>query len=743
MSFKISLANNMFNPSKLIQPNNINSEDSGAKIQEPSNTNIPNNVGTNPKVSISFQEQLNQSKLSYPESKKIPTKEMWHGIEIADDYSWLENTNEEVGKWTQEQNTFTRQVLDSIPNREQMKKDLRKWLEIGDIKNIATYGNKTFQWRRTRDENHAVLYVKDKATNIEEVLLNPNTMSSDGTRAVDWTSISHDGNLIAYGTSDGGTEKSILRIKDVNTKQDLKDEIPNTRACAVGWMLDNSGFFYTRYPKTGTVPEGEENYHRSIYFHRLGSSHETDQLIFKPKDPYKDWPNIGISEDGKWGIVSVSRGWSANDVYIGEINITNPENTRFKPLFEGKENHLNPVIYKNHIYMMTDLNASRFKVMRVSVNEPDLSNTSKWEEFIPEDIGTLENHDIIGGKLLLSYKDKAFSRLDVVNVNDKSKKSIPLPSIGTVESIRGKENSSEMFFSFESFTTPTTIYKADINSLTQEKVCELNISEDLSEIETEQVTYNSKDGTPVTMFLVHKKDLVKDGENKTKLYGYGGFNSGLYPWFMKSAINWISKGGILAIPNLRGGNEYGEEWHKDGMLDKKQNVFDDFISAAEYLIKEKYTKPSKLVIQGGSNGGLLVGAALVQRPDLFGAVICQVPLLDMIHYDKTHIAKLWQSEYGDPTKPEDFKVLYAYSPYHNVKDGIDYPAVLLATADGDSRVDPMHAKKMAAKLQEASSSNKPILLHVDKQAGHGAGKPINKILEDLVDIEAFLKATLS
>ena len=476
MSFRISLASNMFNSSKLIQPNNTNSEDSGAKIQGPNSTNIPNdtNVSINPKISISLQEQLNQGKLSYPESKKIPTKEMWHGIEVTDDYSWLENTDEKVDKWTQEQNTFTRQVLDSVPNREQIKKDLRMWLEIGDIGNIATYGNKVFQWRRTKDENHAVLYVKDKATNIEEVLLNPNTMSSDGTRAVDWTSISHDGNLIAYGTSDGGTEKSILRIKDVNTRQDLKDEIPNTRACAIGWMSDNSGFFYTRYPKAGTVPKEEENYHRSVYFHKLGSSHETDQLIFKPKDPYKDWPNIGISEDGKWGVISVSRGWSANDVYIGEINTTNPENTKFKPLFEGKENHLNPVIYENYIYMMTDLNASRFKVMRVSINEPDLSNTSRWEEFIQEETSTLENHDIIGGKLILSYKDKAFSRLDVVNINDKSKKSIPLPSIGTVGSFRGKQNSSEMFFSFESFTTPTTIYRVDTNTLTQEKVCEVN-----------------------------------------------------------------------------------------------------------------------------------------------------------------------------------------------------------------------------------------------------------------------------
>lgn len=681
-----------------------------------------------------------QKRVEYPETQKIPTKENWHGIEIVDDYSWLEGETEAVNVWTAKQNLLSRQFLDTVPKREEIKAKLKKWFELDSKVCPRIIDEKQFQWRKQGFKNHYVLYVKDLKTDKEDILLDPNIMSEDGTRAVDWTQLSKDGKYLAYGYSDGGTEKTILKVRDVDVKMDLIDEIPNTRACSLAWLPKNKGFYYTRYPEPGTVPEGEENYNRKIYFHRLVTNHKEDPLIFESKDP-TDWPGVSVSKDGKWVLIAVSKGWTRTDVYISKLGDL-PTDLNFKPLFVGKDNQLSAVVFNDYIYMQTDYEAPKGKIMRVSLNEKDLSDMSKWETVIPEEDGTLESFNIIGGKLILTYQEKAYSRMDIVDLKALERKKLELPTIGSITNYTGRQDNPEMFYSFESFTYPDKIYKVDVTTLKQEKVDSLEVNEDLSDIETKQVVYNSKDGTPITMFLVHKKGIELKGENKTVLYGYGGFNSCETPDFMGSIVPWIKQGGIYALPNLRGGGEYGEEWHRAGMLDKKQNVYDDFISAAEYLVKNGYTKPEKLAIWGGSNGGLLVGACLVQRPELFGAVICEVPLLDMIHYDRTKIAKLWVDEYGDPSKPEDFKVLHAYSPYHNVKEDIPYPAVFLNTADGDSRVDPMHAKKMAAKLQQSTISNKPILLFVDQKAGHGAGKPLSKVLDDITDIYCFLDSVL-
>lgn len=677
--------------------------------------------------------------LKYPETKKVSTTENWNGTQISDDYSWLEKENNEVNAWVDEQNALTKKFV-STTGRESIKTEIEKLLQGGDIGNVSVVKDKQFQWRRAGSQNHSVLYVKDKKTNVETIVLNPNKLSDDGTRAVDWTQLSKDGKFLAYGVSDGGTEKSTLKIKDVDTNQDLADEIPNTRACSIAWLPDNSGFYYTKYPEIGTVPKGEENYHRKLYFHKIGSDYKTDPLIFEPKN-LVDWTNVSISEDGKWITVDVNHGWTANDVYIANRE-DGKEKVQLKPLFVGKDNHLSAQVFDGNIYMMTDMKASKFKVMKVSLNKPDVSDISKWEEIVKEENNLLENMYIVDGKLVLAYLEKAYSRLDVVDPKSGNRQTISLPAIGTVSNVTGREDDTELFYKFESFNFPPAVYKVNVSTLEQEKIDGLKVDIDLSGIETNQVTYNSKDGTKVTMFLIHKKGLEKNSENKILLYGYGGFNVGMTPSFARSFVYWVQNGGVLAIPNLRGGNEYGEEWHRAGMLDKKQNVFDDFISAAEYLISEKYTKPEKLAIRGGSNGGLLVGAVLTQRPDLFKAVVCQVPLLDMIHYDRTQIAKLWISEYGDPANPEHFKFLYKYSPYHNVKDGAAYPATLITTADGDSRVDPMHARKMTALLQAANSSTNPILLLVEKKAGHGASRPINKVIEETADIYSFLNEVL-
>ncbi len=668
--------------------------------------------------------------------------EIWHGQDIVDDYAWIERKGPDTNEWIDKQNRFARNYLESFPGRDKLKAEVKIWYDLEVMGLLKKRGDKLFQWRRKPGQNHSVLYTKDSETEVGEVVLDPNALSEDGTTAVDWTGPTKDGKLLAYGVSDGGTEKSVLKILNVETKQHLQDEIPNTREASLAWLPDNSGFYYTRYPEKGSVPEGEENYQRSIYFHQLGTDYKGDPFIFDSDDPHNDWPEVDISEDGQWIILSNSHGWTANDVWIAKKNKKDPLDLTFRSIFISKNDKLNVDILGNRLYMMTNYGAPRAKIMSVSLDEFDLSDMTKWEEVVSEENATLENFSIIGGKLILTYMDRAYSKMEILDPKTNQRKRVFLPSIGSVYGISGDVDQSEMYYSFGSFTVPTTIYKLDVNTLKQQKIEQVETGEDLTDIVTEQVVYPSKDGTEVTMFIVHKTGVEKNGENKVLLTGYGGFGVNETPAFVGGMVPWLQKGGIYAIPNLRGGGEYGEDWHRAGMLNNKQNVFDDFIAAAEYLIEESYTKPGKLAIRGGSNGGLLVGAALIQRPDLFGSVICDVPLLDMIHYDNLKIAKLWVSEYGDPNKPEDFAYLYTLSPYHNIKDGVAYPAVLLTTAEGDSRVDEMHAEKMAAKLQRATTSYKPVLLKVEKKAGHGAGKPISQWLEETTDVYAFLDSTL-
>lgn len=675
-------------------------------------------------------------KVNYPKTPQVPGDDPYH---------WLSEENEQTNDWVTQQNAFTRRYFGGIREREQIKQELKSLLETDTIYCPERYGENIFQWRRIGNQNQAVLHVKNAQTGKEEALLDPNVLSSDGTIAVDWTQPTKDGKFIAYGTSEGGTEKSVLKVREVASKKDLELKIPNTRACSIAWLPDNSGFYYTRYPQKGKVPEGEENYHRSVYFHKIGEDYSNDPLIMAPADPYGDWLNVDISEDGEWVYIANFHGWTSSDLLIGK---TSPQskNISFKKVFDGEGRYKasGAQVFGEHLYVSTDKEAPGSKIVRIELKNinQDVSSNS-WEDVAPEEKGaTLENFSIVGGKIVAKYLEKAFSRIDIINPRDKSRVLVLLPGIGSITDISGQIDQPQMYYKFESFATPPSIYTMDVNTRKQNLEQKMDVGEDLDGIETRQVVYNSKDGTPVTMFLVHKKGLQKDGRNKVVLTGYGGFGISKTPLFMKSFIPWFKKGGIFALPNLRGGAEYGEDWHRAGMLENKQNVFDDFIAAAEFLIKEDYTRKEKLGIQGGSNGGLLVGAALTQRPDLFGAVICAVPLLDMIHYDRTKIAKLWVAEYGDPNNPEHFKFLYKYSPYHNVKPQVEYPATLLMTAEGDTRVDPMHAKKMAARLQEVTKGGKPILLRVEDKAGHGIGKPLAKVLEEQADMFAFLDKEL-
>ena len=542
---------------------------------------------------------------------------------------------------------------------------------------------------------------------------------------------------------------STLHVIETKTGTILPDTIERTRAASVAWLHDNSGFYYTRYPTPGDVPAGQEMYNRHVFFHLLGSPVVTDDPIFgEGRDP-EDWPSVHLSNDGRWLLIHVSEGWTKSELFLKDLQSDKPASR----LTTGKDFLYGADIYDGKVYITTNEDAPRYRVFVTNAGDFEREN---WKEIIPQSDAVLQGASVYGGKLFAQYEQNASSLLKLFDLDGQKISDISLPAIGTVFGTGGRWNRDEVFYGFQSFTLPPSIYLLDLNpigvkvpngeansafiSALWAKVDAPSI--DPSAYEVTQEWFKSKDGTRVPMFIVHKKGLAKNSKNPTLLTGYGGFNVSLTPSFSRTAYLWMEHGGIYAVANLRGGAEFGEDWHRAGMLDKKQNVFDDMIAAAEHLISEKYTDKNHLAIQGGSNGGLLMGAMITQRPDLFRAVVCQVPLLDMIHYQDFQIAKLWIPEYGTSESAEQFKWLYAYSPYHHVKPGAEYPAILFMTADTDTRVDPMHAKKMAALMQaeakNGASKTRPILLRIESKAGHGAGKPVAKQIEEFTDVYSFL-----
>jgi prolyl oligopeptidase len=581
-----------------------------------------------------------------------------------------------------------------------------------------------------------VLLVRDSLRGEDRTLVDVNQLAADGTVALDWWAPSEDGKFVAYGTSPSGSEDSTLHVIETATGKLLPDAIPRARAASIAWKLDNSGFFYTRYPKKGEVAEGQDVYNRHVFYHVLGSDPAKDPLIFgEGRDP-EDWPNVDLSNDGRWLLISVEQGWTKSELFLQDLNAGTPP----VRITEGKNFLYGGQIYNGKLFITTNEDAPRY---RVFVADASAATRSNWKEIIAQNDAVLQGAAVVNGLLLGQYEKNASSQLKLFATDGKPIGDVKLPSIGTVFGLGGKWNRKEVFFAFHSFTVPDSIFQIDLATRGTDLWSKVNAPGiDPEKYDVKQVWFNSKDGTRVPMFVLHKKGLALNGKNPTLLTGYGGFNISLTPEFYGDRYLWLEHGGVYAVANLRGGAEFGEDWHRAGMLGKKQNVFDDFIAAGEYLISQKYTDKDHLAIRGGSNGGLLMGAALTQRPDLFRAVVCQVPLLDMLRYQNFQIAKLWVPEYGSSDDPEQFKWIYAYSPYHHVKAGTEYPSILFMTADTDTRVDPMHAKKMAALMQaEAAngrSRERPILLRVDTKAGHGAGKPIAKQIDDWTDIYSFL-----
>jgi|HubBroStandDraft_1064217.scaffolds.fasta_scaffold09607_6 prolyl oligopeptidase len=702
----------------------------------------------------------NSNSSAPPVAEAKPVADMFHGTRVVDSYRWLEHgSSPETQKWVEQEMAYTRGMLDRLAGRDAIHKRLTELLSIGSVTPPVIAGRHYFYMRREGMQNQPILYVREKAREglasgkddgPDRVLVDANQLAADGTIALDWFEPSENGKYVAYGTSLGGSEMSTLHIIETRTGTILPDTIERTRAASIAWKLDNSGFYYTRYPKKGEVPDGQEMYNRRVFYHSFGDDpDQDDQPIFgEGRDP-EDWPSVNLSNDGRWLLISVSEGWTKSELFLMDLKKGTPPTS----VTTGKNFLYGAEVYNDKLYITTNEDASRYRVFVADAGNYD---REAWKELIPQSDAVLQGVSVFGGKLFAQYEQNATSQLKIFDLEGKKLSDVHLPAIGTVFGSSGRWDRDEAFFGFQSFTIPPAIFRVELKPLqfvsgknSYDVIANPTLwttveapSIDPSVYEVAQEWFKSKDGTRVPMFIVHKKGLQKNGKNPTLLTAYGGFNVSLTPEFKRQQYLWLEHGGIYAVANLRGGAEFGEDWHRAGMLDKKQNVFDDMIAAAEHLITEKYTDKNHLAIQGGSNGGLLMGAMITQRPDLFRAVICQVPLLDMLHYQDFQIAKLWIPEYGTSENAEQFKWLYAYSPYHRVKRGTEYPAILFMTADTDTRVDPMHAKKMAAEMQaeakNGASRIRPILLRIESKAGHGAGKPVTKQIEEFTDIYSFL-----
>ena len=682
-----------------------------------------------------------------PMTKKLDLVETLFGTRVADPYRWLESSESpDVRAWTDQQNAHTRKAIDVLPGREALRAQVKDLLQIGYVSPPSvrtTRGGLTryFHTRREGTQNQPTLYVRDGVASKDRVLLDASALSEDGTTALDWWYPSRDGALLAWGRSDSGSEESTLFIRDIATGKELPDRIEHTRHASLAWMPDGKSFYYSRYPVPGTVPPGDEKYFSKIFLHVLGQDAKSDKLVFGDHRDRTDTPTVIASEDGHWLVVRVHMGWDKSEVWIKDLTKTDPgAQAGWVAVAKDAPAIFEPIPRNDRLYIQTNDGAPRYKLYAVDYDKPA---RAAWTELIPEGADVLDDVSILKSEIVTTYMHDASTRIERFGLDGKSRGAIALPGIGSA-GVTGAEGGEELFVSFTSYVIPPQVHRVDLRGRAP-GAAKLEVWEKVgskfqaSDVEVERLYAKSKDGTSVPMFVIAKKGMKRDGKNPTMLYGYGGFNVNQTPSFSARALASVNRGVVWVTAILRGGGELGEDWHKAGMLDKKQNTFDDFIACAEAVVENKITSPDRLGIIGGSNGGLLVAAAVTQRPELFRAGLSLVPLTDMVRYHRFRIAKLWVPEYGDPEKEGEFKFLYAYSPYHHVREGVRYPAMLFTTAESDSRVDPMHARKMAARMQEVQpGAARPILLRVETKAGHGAGKPVSKLADELSDELSFM-----
>ena len=659
-----------------------------------------------------------------------------HGAKIIDPYRWLEaDTTERVREWTDKQNARTRTVLDALPQRAAFAHRGRELLSVGLLSTPRPVAGRIFHTRREGEQKQAVLYVRDAVGTEDRALVDPNALDREGLVTLDWYYPSPDARYVAYGLSRGGDEMSTLHVVETATAKNLADRIRHTQRSTVAWVSGDGGFYYTVHPAPGSVPPGDENYYRRVRYHPLGDDPAKDELVFGDGRPKEDILGVSTSADGRWALFVAFKGWARSDLYL--FDRSHPERG-LATVVEGEDAIAEGFVLDGRVWLRTNLDAPNYRVVSAACESPD---ASRWETVIAESKDVIQSFDRTRDRIAVLRLVRATSRLTIYDVRGKDAREISLPSLGAIEIVEGEHDGDRVGYTFQSFTQPPIAFVADARSGQVDEVVRLRMPArlDVANIVVEQTAYASRDGTEVTMFLVHRKEVRPTGQIPTMLTAYGGFNISRTPAYSAGAAAWVEAGGLFAMPNLRGGGEYGETWHRAGMLANKQNVFDDFHAAAEALISRGWTAARHLAIAGGSNGGLLVGAALTQRPDLFAAVYCAVPLLDMLRYQNFRIARFWIAEYGSAEDRVQAEWLRKYSPYHNVRAGVRYPPVLFTTADGDSRVDPMHARKMAALLQAQSEDPESVvLLRVDRDAGHGIGKPLDKQVDDFADEFGFI-----
>jgi len=676
----------------------------------------------------------------YPPSPKGDQVDQYHGVAIADPYRWLEDPDAPATEaWVEAQNKLTFDFLEQIPERSPLRQRLTQLWNYEKYGIPFKEGDRYFFFKNDGLQNQSVLYTLKSLTNQPTVLLDPNALSEDGTVALSGLALSHDGKRLAYGLSSSGSDWQDWKVRDVVTGEDLPDLIRWVKFSGASWTKDGQGFFYSRYDEPNEKTRLEAvNYFQKLYYHRLGTPQSEDVLIYQRPDQ-KEWGFSGeVTEDGRYLVIAVWLGTDTrNLIFYKDLGSPTAPVVELVNTFEAEYNFIDNE--GTRFWFQTDLNAPRSRVIEIDVANSDRAN---WQEVIPESAETLQGVSVLNHQLVASYLKDAQTQIRIFDLKGQPVRTVELPGIGSAGGFDGDRTDTETFYSFTSFTTPNTIYRYDMTTGQSTIFRQPQVDFNPEDYETKQVFYQSKDGTQVPMFIVHKKGLKLDGSNRTLLYGYGGFGVSLTPNFTPSRLVWLEMGGVYAMPNLRGGGEYGEDWHQAGVKQKKQNVFDDFIAAAEWLIQNKYTSPRKLAIAGGSNGGLLVGACMTQRPELFGAALPDVGVLDMLRFHKFTIGWAWTSEYGSPDNADDFKALYAYSPLHNLKPNTDYPATLITTADHDDRVVPAHSFKFAAALQAAHTGSAPVLIRIETKAGHGAGKPTAKQIEENADKWAFLLKTL-
>ena len=695
--------------------------------------------------------------LTYPAVNKSEQVDNYHGMAIADPYRALEDPDTEATKaWVESQNQLTFCYLNEISAREKIKQRLTKLWDYEKYGTPFKEGESYFYFKNDGLQNQSVLYTLPNLDAEPRIVLDPNQLSEDGTIALSGISISENGQLLAYGLSSSGSDWQAWKVRNIATGEDLQDHLQWIKFSGASWTHDHQGFFYSRYdePNEKTKLESENavlgfpqeeqfsktdvNYYQKLYYHQIGTPQSADILIYHRPDQ-KEWGFSGnVTEDGKYLIISIWLGTdSRNLVFYKDLTNHNSEVIELVNQFSANYSFIDN---DDHIfYFRTDFNSPKGRVIAIDTKNPTPEN---WQEIIPQAVETLESVSVLNNQFVADYLQDAHSQIKIFDLKGNFIREVELPGIGSAGGFGGKRHDTETFYSFTSFTTPGTIYRHDMKTGKSEIFRQPKVDFNADEYETKQVFYASKDGTKVPMFITHKKGIKLNGNNPTYLYGYGGFNISLTPSFSVSLLIWLEMGGVYAVPNLRGGGEYGEEWHQAGMKLQKQNVFDDFIAAAEWLIAHNYTQPAKLAIGGGSNGGLLVGTCMTQRPNLFGAALPAVGVMDMLRFHKFTIGWAWVAEYGSSENPEEFATLYAYSPLHNLKSGTAYPATLITTADHDDRVVPAHSFKFAAALQAAHSGNAPVLIRIETKAGHGAGKPTAKIIEEAADKWGFLVQVL-